>query len=391
MFIYIARECKVERKGWIGQMVKYRTAAPEEREECIDLANLVFRLDFETLIPKAYDKSVDSSAMHKVAVDEQGRLRAQVAVYPESLTVCDHALRTGYLGTVSVHPRARGEGHMKVLMNLWLEELRNTCDMVVLSGQRQRYEYFGFTLGGVKFKYSVAEANVRHGLRGVVDTGISFSPLFEMEGGAEFAHNMNTSRLAYVERNLEQLPFIFSTFCQKALGVLDQGNLIGYLVVNEAGDEIAEFAVENTEDILRTLKVYMAYSRAERITIVTPEYDLPLNAALGGIAEDLVIENSDMYHILDFANVLKAYLTLKLKTTGIVPGEFSAVMDGQPVTARVDEDGVSVERTAQPGAVVLDRLQAQTLLLTQHGRYMAVDAPASWFPLPLFWYKIDKF
>lgn len=66
-------------------------------------------------------------------------------------------------------------------------------------------------------------------------------------------------------------------------------------------------------------------------------------------------------------------------------------MDGQPVTARVDEEGVSVERSARPGAVVLDRLQAQTLLLSQHSRCMEVDAPTGWFPLPLFWYKIDKF
>lgn len=375
----------------MGQMVKYRTAAPHEREEYIDLANLAFRFDFEILMPKAYDKSVDSSAMHKVAEDEQGRLRALVAVFPESLRVGEDILRTGYLGTVSVHPRARGEGHMKALMNLWLEELRGTCDMVVLYGQRQRYEYFGFTLGGVKFKYTVAEANVRHGLRGVDDTGISFSPLFEIEGGAEFAHNLNTSRLAYVERSLEQLPLIFSTLCQKALGVLDQDKLIGYLVVNEAGDDIAEFALEKADDILRTLKAYMAYSRAGRITTYAPEYEIQLNKALGGIAEDFVTENSDMYHILDFANVLKAYLTLKLKTTGLVPGEFSAVMDGQPVTARVDEEGVSVERSARPGVVVLDRLQAQTLLLSQHSRYMAVDAPTGWFPLPLFWYKIDKF
>ncbi|MFD2877226.1 hypothetical protein ACFTAO_16420 [Paenibacillus rhizoplanae] len=149
--------------------------------------------------------------------------------------------------------------------------------------------------------------------------------------------------------------------------------------------------MENPDDILRTLKAYREYSGAERIIVDTPEYDIALNTALGSIAEDFVIENSDMYHILDFANVLKAYLTLKYKTTGIIPGEFSAVMDGQPVTARVDEEGVTVERSARPDAVILDRQQAQALLLTQHSRYMAVDAPIGWFPLPLFWYKIDKY
>ncbi|ULO07646.1 GNAT family N-acetyltransferase [Paenibacillus sp. 19GGS1-52] len=372
-------------------MVKYRMATPNERDECIDLANYAFRLDFETLMPKAYGKNIDSSAMHKVAVDEKGRLRAQVAVFPAPLTVGDHTLQAGYLGTVSVHPRARGEGHMKALMDMWLEELSNTCDMVVLYGQRQRYEYFGFTLGGVKFKYFVGEANVRHGLKHINDTGISFCPLFEIEGAESFAHNMNTSRLAYIERNVQQLPVIFKTLHQNALGVLDKGKLIGYLIVNEAGDEISEFAMANADDISRTIKAYRAYSGAERITIYTPEYDIPLNRTLGSIAEDYVIETSDMYHILDFANVLEAYLTLKYKTTGLVQGEFSAVMDGQPITVRVDVSGVTVERSAKPDAVVLNKQQAQALLLTQHSRYMAVTVPVGWFPLPIFWYKVDKF
>lgn len=372
-------------------MVKYRMATPNERDECIDLANYAFHFDFETLMPKAYGKNVDSSAKHKVAVDEKGMLRAQVAVFPEPLTICDYTLETCYLGTVSVHPRARGEGHMKVLMNMWLEELRNTHDMVVLYGQRQRYEYFGFTLGGVKFKYFVGEANVRHALRHVNDTGISFCPLFEVEGAESLAHSINTSRLAYIERNVQQLPLIFNTLHQNALGVLDKGKLIGYLIVNEAGDEISEFAMKNTDDISRTIKAYMVYSRAERISIYTPEYDISLNTTLGSIAEDYVIETSDMYHILDFANVLEAYLTLKFKTTGVVQGEFSAVMDGQPITARVDASGVTVERSAKPDAVVLNKQQAQALLLTQHSRYMAVSAPVGWFPLPIFWYKIDKF
>ncbi|KAJ3198230.1 hypothetical protein HK101_007751 [Irineochytrium annulatum] len=372
-------------------MTEYRMATPDEREECIDLANYAFHLDFETLMPKGYGKNVDSSAMHKVAVDEKGRLRAQAAVFPEPLTVCGYTLRTGYLGTVSVHPRARGEGHMKVLMDMWLEELRNTCDMVVLYGQRQRYEYFGFTLGGVKLKYIVGEANVRHGLKHVNDTGISFRPFFEIEGAESFAHNINTSRLAYVERTVQQLPLIFGSLHQNALGVLDQGKLIGYLIVNETGDEISEFALENAADISRTIKAYMVHSRSDRISIFTPEYDIPLNTTLGNIAEDYVIETSDMYHILDFANVLEAYLTLKFKTTGIVEGEFSAVMDGQPITARVDASGVTVERSAKTDAIVLDKQQAQALLLTQHGRYMAVAAPIGWFPLPIFWYKIDKF
>ncbi len=372
-------------------VIEYRMARPNERDECIDLANYAFRLDFETLMPKVYGKNVDSPAMHRVAVDEEGRLRAQVAILPESLRVCDDSLRIGYLGTVSVHPRARGEGHMKVLMNLWLEELRQSYDMAVLYGQRQRYEYFGFTLGGVNFKYMVGDANVHHALKHVDEKGLSFCPLFEAEGAEAFAHRINIERPAYVHRDVQHLPLILTSLHQNALGVLEKGRLIGYLIANQAGDDISEIALENKEDILRTIKAYLAHIGAERIVIYAPEYDASLNAKLGSFAEDFIIETSGMYNIFDFANVLKAYLTLKYKTTGLATGEFSAVMDGQPITARVDASGVTVERSAMSGAIVLSKEEAQTLLLTQHGRYMAVPTPAGWFPLPIFWYKVDKF
>ena len=98
-----------------------------------------------------------------------------------------------------------------------------------------------------------------------------------------------------------------------------------------------------------------------------------------------------MFQIFDFANVLEAYLSLKQKTLGLALGEFSAVLDGQPVTVYADENGVSVERTAKPGAAVLDKLQAQEFLLSEYGRFMDVQAPVGWFPLPVFWYAADSF
>ncbi|GMK41873.1 hypothetical protein PCCS19_49320 [Paenibacillus sp. CCS19] len=373
-------------------MAEYRRAKPEERTEYIDLANYVFSTDFETLLPKVYGKGIDSSSLHMVAVDEQNRMRALVAVLPELLNVGDNKLHTGYLGTVSVHPRARGEGHMKVLMNSWLEKLRaDSFDMIVLAGQRQRYEYFGFTSGGVRLKHTITQDNIRHALKEVSGEGLSFCPLFEAEGAAAFANKLNKTRAAYVDRDEQILPLVFKTFRLHPIGVVEEGRLIGYLLVDQEGGEISELAMEHSDHITRTIKAYMAHRELGRVTVYSPDYDTALNAQLGELAEDCAIETSDMYNILDYANVLQAYLTLKHQTTGLVAGEFSAVMDGQLITARVDENGVTVERSAKPGAVTLSKQQAQKLLLTQHSRYMDVGAPQGWFPLPLFWYKADKF
>ena len=81
---------------------------------------------------------MDYTFIHRVAADENGKLRAQIAVLPEKLMVAGHPLRGGFVGNVSVHPKARGEGHMKRLMQDWLKEMQETdvYKRQVLQGKR---------------------------------------------------------------------------------------------------------------------------------------------------------------------------------------------------------------------------------------------------------------
>lgn len=377
-------------------MSEYRKAKPGEKEACIEFADYVFSKahcphDFETLIPRVYGEGVDSASIHRIAVDDNGKIRALIAVLREELEVGGKALQAGFVGTVSVHPKARGEGHMKVLMGEWLKEMRETCDIAVLGGQRQRYEYFGFTRGGAQYKYSVNSSNLRHALKQTDCSDISFRPLEEVQGGFELVYSINGQRPARVERPREQIGAIVRNMGEKALAVLNCEKLTGYILVSGNGDTVCELGLLDTGIMEAVIKAYLAYAGRDEIEIVASAYDKALNQCIGRFAESYCVEPGEMYQIFDFANVLEAYLSLKQKTLGLALGEFSAVLDGQPVTVSVDENGVSVERVAKPGAVVLDKHQAQELLLSEYGRFMDVQAPAGWFPLPVFWYTADSF
>ena len=117
-------------------MTTYRTAKPEEFLDLIDFANFVFShdivpFDFAKLLPKVYGSDKNTSNIHKVAVSDDGKLRAEIACLPQTVHVCGRTLRAGFIGTVSVHPRARGEGHMKALMNAWIDEVVIGLDSLV--------------------------------------------------------------------------------------------------------------------------------------------------------------------------------------------------------------------------------------------------------------------
>lgn len=377
-------------------MFEYRLARPEEKEAYTDFADFVFSKahrphDFETLIPKVYGNDADFSPIHRLALNEKGQIRALIACLPETLHVAGHTLRAGFIGTVSSHPRARGEGHMKVLMAQWLEDMKKTCHLSVLGGQRQRYEYFGYTPGGAQMHYLVDGANVRHALRQADAAPFSFCPMEEAEGGLELARQLNENRPAWVERDPARLSAVLRTYGNLPFALLKNGKAAGYFVVTEDKKSVCEMALANPEDTDAAVKAYLAFAGLPEAVFTVPPCDKEQNARLGRFAERCSVDPSEMFHIFDFASVMEAYLTLAHNTLGLAPGEFSAVLDGQPVTARVDGSGVTVERAARPGAPELDHLTAQELLLSQRGRYLGVPTPPAWFPLPLFWYAADAF
>ena len=100
-------------------MTEYRLAKPEEWEDCIELANYVFSTahrphDFEQLIPRVYQAGPEMARIHRVAVAENGRLRAEIAVLPQQMAA-------GGKPASSTHLRAH-ETRGKLVCRLLLEK-----------------------------------------------------------------------------------------------------------------------------------------------------------------------------------------------------------------------------------------------------------------------------
>ena len=216
-------------------MTEYRVARPEEQAALTFFGSMVFSMDgektdFETLIPKEYAKERSCAEHHLLAVNEQG-IRGMIATLPGVMRVGKLELKTGYVGTVSVHPQARGEGHMKKLMELSLTRMReNGTDISMLGGRRQRYAYFGYESGGLEYHADFRPYTVRQAMAEVDAEGFSFTPVQPGSEEEALALKLQESQPCWVDRKPFGFAAAAASYTCGAWAARKDGQFAGYLV-----------------------------------------------------------------------------------------------------------------------------------------------------------------
>ena len=376
---------------------EYRTARPEERADVIDLANQVFSMahrphDFPALIPKVYGEGRGYTEIHKIAVDTNGRIRAIIAALRGEMHAGGEILKTGYVGTVSVHPYFRGEGHMIHLMEETDKALREEgCDLALLSGQRQRYEYYGFTQGGMQIVHSVGRSNVRHALKNVDVDGIEISSVDKNDAETiKKAVELYNKRLIHAKRTEEDFFVIAHTWYSDLKKITLDGAFIGYAIDSgaEGSKEISELCLTDIKYLDMFIKKYVT-DAASAVRLVTSPADTAVNARLSEYEEEAYLTHTQHLRVYSFAKVISALLTLKARIAPMNDGRVSFIIDGQPVTVEVKAGEVIVTEKADEGAEELTAMGAQHIFFDQYD--YAHRLPLGWAPLPVYVDKVDEF
>lgn len=373
------------------KMDYYKKLNYRHMEKCRALADDVFGFSFGELIPKVFLDGIKSKVKFEVISDANDNYIAQSVVLPETCMVAGERLNVGFVGGVSVRPEVQKQGYMKKVMDMALDDMRTTCDFSVLWGHRQRYEYYGYSCGGRYYKHTVFDYNIEHVLKKKEQRKLYILPAESIEGIYSYIHDLNQSRVAYVERSLEYAAQILGGFHQKVYGILSDGRLCGYILTDKSADIITEMGLNENEMLPHVLKMYVDTFEKKKVVIMMPEYEKYMNECLCDMSEYYSIEQSGMCNVFRFAEVISAYLKLKHSTVGLTTGRFSAVLDGQPITILVTEEKVEVVKQADQDAVVLDKIKAQKLILTGESNYDFSELPKDWFPLSMFWYTSDNF
>ena len=371
--------------------MEYRLARPEDRARVIEFIDAVFSMsyrphDFRALLPKVYGDGT-AEIPHHIAVNEQGDIRGAVALLPELWRVLDADLWLGYVGSVSVHPRSQGEGHMRALMNMTLDAAnKDSLDILVLDGQRQRYGHYGFTPGGWKLTFEVNEKNLKHADNG----GYTFLPMDRAEDcDIDFARALYFDQPAYMVRSLSGFVTILKSWNSQPQLIMRDGALAGYLTAK--GSAISELCLYEPDVCGDVLKAWMAANRFDEVTVAVGPCERALAEALSAFAENWTLTANRLIKVLHFAHVIEALLRLKAEELReLTDGEAAMWIDGQPLTIRVKDNDVTVEESAPNDAPRMTAMEAQRMLFDPMATILNA-APSDWFPLPFYIADPDAF
>ena len=374
------------------QFVEYRLSLPSEREDVVDFANYVFSQahrphDFKTLLPKVYADDAPEIARHFVAV-RGGKIRAMVGNCLQELRIGDRTLRAGMVGTVSVHPYSRGEGHMKALMPMMIEDAqRSGLDLLVLGGQRQRYGYFGFESASCTPRYTLTQASVRHSCADVDAGGISFSELTEARPDeVDFAWALSQRQLAAGVRPRAEFLARMHTWNQPCHLVRSDGEPVGYVMGNAL-----ELALTDEALLPAVLKALMTQRSLAQMEIIVMPYERQRTALIRPMCESCALVPEEMIRVLNWERTLDALMRLRAASGPMMDGEVALEIDGEKLTLRAEGGQTSVTHETRPADFTLSGRQAVQLLTGMEGALCTDPRMLNWLPLPLHFSSPDTF
>lgn len=363
---------------------------PQDYDEIIDFGNLVFKEDFRALLPKLYQDHPEMAAHHHL-LREDGRIKAMVGSFPITLQAAGKTLKVRGIGTVSVHPYTRGRGYMKTLMGNAVKEAEDEgAAMMILGGQRQRYEYFGFTCCGTGLSFSLSPSARRH-LRRFRDDSLTLISLADNKEYLRSCCQLLEKQPFYGVRPGVDFCDIAQSWSSTAYVILRDGEFLGYCSLQE-GHLVQELFLEDYRYITGVV-LKIGELCKDRMTVAALPFQQEMIHALNLICDGQSISPNPMVNVLDYPAVIEAYLTLKGQQTPLADGRLVICAEGKGCFAiEVKGGSVKVTPTSDSPQITLPHLQMMAYLfspLGQAGVSRKTPEELSWLPIPLYVARCD--
>lgn len=310
------------------------------------------------------------------------------------LHVLDYDLKGFGIGTVCVDPDARSKGYMKQLMTNALAEMHEEkADFAVLGGQKQRYEYFGFTPSGTHLNFTLTATNLRHH-HIVASPNFTFKSFDALDTPTlSCIHKMHHSKPLFSTRSFQNFISICRSWKSESFAIYNKNELCGYVLYKN--NCIEDFYVSHSDLLIPALASLMQTLSWNECTICLNTYETTLIKLLINICEGYTTRLSTCLNILNYQNFINAFLNLKKSYTALEKGHLVLEVQGTENLLIEVGENINVMPTTLEADLSLTHLEATHLLCDPLQVYIDYHHEKnrlikSWFPLPFAFCSIDN-
>lgn len=374
-------------------MIQYTRGQLSDYPDLLDFGNYVFKIDFKELLPKLYDNRPHLAPYHFIT-KEDDRIKAMVGAFPLDLNVANTSLKGFGIGTVSVHPYSRGKGYMKQLMKNALDfMIDEQADFAVLSGQRQRYEYFGFTPTGCHMCFNIDKVNLIH--KGFTHIEEFTLQPFTQISSTDLAkiHGWHHHKTLHSTRPLQDFIDICKSWEATPYAVYIKGDLKGYFIL--CGTSILDFYLEDI-NLLGHALYFLMHECNKTVLEMTAGLHMPqVLSLLLSFAENYRLTTSTHLQIFNYQKFIQSFLELKASYDTLIEGTLTIEIQNYTTLSIEVTDKIDVRPTTQTPDISLSHLEA-THFLCDPIRFIPPTLTHkaalihSWFPLPFSFCQVDN-
>ncbi|MGN0796693.1 MAG: GNAT family N-acetyltransferase [Christensenellales bacterium] len=346
------------------------------------LLDKTFKQKFADTLPKIY-RNDGYRDCHLVAI-EDAKVIGTVAVIPIKWQVDDQSIVGAGIGMVATHPRYRGCGVMKSLLDQAIRQCKQDgVQVMFLSGYLNRYKRFGFYPSGVENVYTLrADKSL---IANVQD--YTFELIRHNSEEIELLQRVYAKLAIRCER--QDFFATLGTWKSKAYFVKKSGHVLGYLVKNRYGADISEIVVP-PQQLIATTTAWIIYNKTDSVKVSVSPYDDSTNNELILHSENYCQSNVENWLILDYQGTIKTLLQSKVRHQRVLSGRATLQIDDEKYLISVDGDKVEVTQSDEQADVVLNREEATRMLFG----VKVIACNNAWLdsilPLPIYVPSIDR-
>ena len=363
---------------------QFNRACQEDYAEVLDFINYVFSYshephDFLALLPKLYKPEYFMESIHYTA-REEGKIKAVVCSCPLDMNFFDAksggliTLPGRGIGMVSVHPYSRSQGYMSTLMKTAVKDMQKK-GMVFgcLGGQRQRYEYFGFTPAGTKLTFSFTNANFTHTLGKYREAFIMLEKVGRDDTEIiDKCFEMHETKIARMARSREKFFDIISSWNADIFAIYLKEIFQGYMVCMQS--HVIELVISNLFHLPQALGVFSRIRKnlgdSGSVKISVPLFEPEKIEICSGFAENYTQTHAGSFAVFDYLRFADTLVKLRAKNGKIMKGSFTLQIADEDrevntcIRLFCDNNGCGAEKTNEVPVLSLNCLDATRFLFS---------------------------